>query len=465
MTAWAWQAASGSDARLTTQEKQERRQVDQAKRRPGGSRPVVYLHIGEPKTGTTFVQQAMWGTRATLAAQGVVLPGFSDRDHFRASRDLREVPRPDSDPGDSWAGDWDVLAAQALRVPGAAVISNELLGACNDRQASRAVRSLWPADVHVIVTVRDIASLLPAEWQEAVKTRGTVPWEQWLDGVITTASDANRRRRSWFWTAHDTLAILEMWSQHVPPDQVHVVTVPQHGPVDALWTRFASVLGAESGGGRLPETRVNSSLGPAEAEFLRRFNETLPDEIPGWFYTHHLRRVMTREGLRPRPAQARLALPPGAQAWAKEQSEILVTGLSDGKYHIVGDLDDLRPAPPADPYVPFSDLTAEVLEAAVAAAATLANRRYQEQNPGRPTRRKPRSLRQRIRHVGWIILNGPGTKRVLRNASHHATVRRLRVVIWRILVRPARFPLHTVPAVAPLHTVPAVAPEATAELE
>ena len=35
----------------------------------------VFLHIGEPKTGTTFLQQVMWSNRAELAAQGVVLPG------------------------------------------------------------------------------------------------------------------------------------------------------------------------------------------------------------------------------------------------------------------------------------------------------------------------------------------------------------------------------------------------------
>ena len=37
----------------------------------GGS-PRVFLHIGEPKTGTTFLQQVMWRNRSELAARGVV---------------------------------------------------------------------------------------------------------------------------------------------------------------------------------------------------------------------------------------------------------------------------------------------------------------------------------------------------------------------------------------------------------
>ena len=44
---------------------------------------------------------------------------------------------------------------------------------CTARQADRAVRSLFPAEVHVVLTVRDFATLLPAEWQEKVKCRGT----------------------------------------------------------------------------------------------------------------------------------------------------------------------------------------------------------------------------------------------------------------------------------------------------
>jgi len=165
---------------------------------PGAVRSSIYLHIGEPKTGTTFLQQAMWSNRARLASQGVVLPGYSHRDHSRASRDLREARRLAGDPADSWVGEWDVLTRQALRASGAAVISDEVLVACNPPQADRAIRSLLQDDLQVVLTVRDIASLLPAEWQETVKCRGTIRWEQWLADVVGSASAADRRRRSWF---------------------------------------------------------------------------------------------------------------------------------------------------------------------------------------------------------------------------------------------------------------------------
>ena len=422
--------------------------ADRRSRARGAVRSRVYLHIGEPKTGTTFVQQAMWGNRALLAAQGVMLPGYGHRDHSRASRDLRQAVRRAGDPADSWAGEWDVLTGQALRAGGAAaVISDEVLAACNPPQADRAVRALLPAEVHVVLTVRDIASLLPAEWQESVKCRGTVPWEQWLAGVIDSAPAADRRRRSWFWTVHDTLAILQMWSRHIPPDHVTVITVPRQGPPEALWARFASVLGIDSGGIDVPSARVNSSLGLAEAEFLRRMNEALSDGMPEWFYTRNIKRILAANVLSARPPQPRLALPPDRQAWAAEQSEILVTALRDSKYHIVGDLHDLLSLPTSGRYVAPARLSADqMLDAAVHAAAALADHQYLQSCPARLQPEQPRGIRQKARQLGWAVLNGHRTRRMLGNASHLAPVRRLRVLIWCVLMHPARHRLNPAPA-------------------
>lgn len=87
---------------------------------PGSRR--IYVHIGEPKTGTSFLQHALWSNRAQLAAQGVVLPGCSYGGHARASH-LRGVRWQPGDPADQWTGEWDVLTGQALRATDAAVIS------------------------------------------------------------------------------------------------------------------------------------------------------------------------------------------------------------------------------------------------------------------------------------------------------------------------------------------------------
>jgi hypothetical protein len=405
---------------------------------PAARRPRVYVHVGEPKTGTTFLQNVLWENRPRLAARGILLPGYTRRDHTRASRDLRQAPREAFDPAEPWLGDWDVLVGQALRAPDAAVISDEILAACNPPQADRAVRSLLAAEVHVVLTVRDFASRLTAEWQERVKCRGTDPWEEWLASVVDAAPAPDRRRRSWFWAAHDTLAILGMWSQHLPADHVHVITVPSQGQAAELWLRFAAVLGIDPSGIDLTNARTNPSLGLDEAEFLRRMNEALPETMPDWFYTRHIKRTLAHNILAARPGQTRLVLPPGREAWALEQADILVAGLGDAKYDIVGDLGDLIPRPAAGRYVAPSDQPAEkLLDAAVHAAAAMADTHYRQMFPVRQQR--PRlGPRQRISKLKWAVLNGPRTKRVLRSASHRPAVRRLRVTVWCVLIHPAR---------------------------
>src|SRR5215470_4794575 len=430
-------SSSRSDVGLTLSDSQDSYLSARDSEVPGSRR--IYVHIGEPKTGTSFLQNAMWGNRARLAAQGVVLPGYSYGGHARASQDLREVRQLAGDPADPWIGEWDVLTAQALRAPEAAVISNELLAACNPRQADRAVQSLRPAEVHIVVTVRDFATLLPAEWQETVKCRSTVPWERWVDGVIDAAPDPDRRRRLWFWTVHDTLAILRLWSQEIPADQVHVITLPPQGGTSELWLRFASVLGIGSSTIDLPRHRENPSLGLAEAEFLRRLNEALPDRVPRWFYTWNVKRILANDVLSARAPQARLALPPGQQAWAREQSEILVAGLRDSKYQIVGDLGELLPPPATERYVPPTRLPAEqLLDVALRATAALADHQYRgdiitsssDLTVGlHPARRRP------VSRLGLAILKRSRLTRMLYQASNRPTVQNLRVLVWRILAR------------------------------
>ncbi len=320
---------------------------------PQGSppRPRIFLHIGEPKTGTTFLQQVMWRNRAELAARGVVLPGHHPQDHFRASQDLRGIAKLASDPAGSWTGEWEILASQARQAGQVAVISHELFAAADEEQAGRAVRSLLPAEVHIVLTVRDIATLLPAEWQETVKHRNARGWEDWLGDVIDRESPDPGRRWWWFWRVHDTMAILDIWSRHLPPERVHVITTPPRGSDSGLlWQRFASLLGIDPGSADLTRARPNTSLGVPEIEFLRRLNQALPDEVPDWFYMWNVKEAVAHQALAARPREGRIVLPASRDTWAKGRAEELIAALGDSGYDLVGDVDELRPRPDTEPY-------------------------------------------------------------------------------------------------------------------
>jgi hypothetical protein len=405
---------------------------------PAAGRARVFLHIGEPKTGTTFLQQVMWRNRAELAAQGVVLPGHHAQDHFRASQDLRGIEKLASDPAGSWAGEWDILASQARRAHHVAVISHELFSAADAAQAERAVASLQPAEVHLVITVRDMASLLPAEWQETVKHRNALGWEDWLADVIDTESVAADRREFWFWRVHDTMAILGIWGRYLPPERMHVILTPPRGADNALlWRRFAGLLGVDPGSVDLTRARPNASLGLPEIEFLRRLNQVLPEEIPGWFYMWSVKEGVAHRALAARPRRGRLVLPASRDAWARAEGESIVAALKGSGYDVIGELGELLPADAGEPRPSPADQPADqVLDAAVAGAAALVVNQYHRDYPtANPARRPPgpRGLAGRVEAAAGA---SPWLKRAVRElSSRSAAVRRVRVLVWRALER------------------------------
>ena len=88
----------------------------------------VYLHIGPPKTGTTYIQQVLWENKQNLARQQIFLPLGRRRLQYDAVADLR---------GGLWANanlstTWDKLVKKAHRRPGSSVVSEELLAAMPD---------------------------------------------------------------------------------------------------------------------------------------------------------------------------------------------------------------------------------------------------------------------------------------------------------------------------------------------
>jgi len=401
--------------------------------------PRVILHIGEPKTGTTFLQHVIWRNRAVLAAQGVILPGHHPQDHFRASQDLTGVELAANDPDGSWNGEWEILAEESKLARRMAVISHELFAAANEHQVKRAVIALSPAEVHVVLTVRDIAALLPAEWQETVKNRNARKWEDWLGDVIDREAPARDRRQYGFWQVHDTLKILEIWSRHVPAQHIHVITAPPRGSGSGqLWRRFASLLDIDPDSLDLSVGRANESLGLAEIEFLRRLNEELPAELPDWYYMWRIKEGAAHESLARRPVTERLTLPPGRLRWAREYADQVITGLRDSGFDLVGELDELRPREPRGPAAsPSSQPAEQVLDAAVATAAALVLNEYWREFPRQAP--KPDVITRGV-FADWVALKiagSPWLKKTVRDLSgRHWVVQRLRVLAWRILERP-----------------------------
>jgi len=304
-------------------------------------RPQIYLHIGPPKTATTFIQDIIWGNRPVLASQGIHLVGAKGEGHFLAAMDLRRKPLARyEDP--RIAGSWDNLAAAAHRVKsGKALISHEYFAAANAEHIARLTADLEGADLHIVYTARDLGRQLPAVWQETLKNRSTLTFDLFLDHTLDP--DRSKRRPHHFWAAHDTLAVLERWSVASSPERVHVLTAPAPGATSPdLWSRFATAVGADTDELDMSVARSNTSLSRAEAEVLRMVNAALPEDLPWPSYQRLVKRRFNQVANQQQPRGDRIRVPHRYREMVLEESARTQKGLAEAGYHLIGDLSDLE---------------------------------------------------------------------------------------------------------------------------
>lgn len=335
-------------------------------------RPRVFLHVGSPKTGTTFLQDVLWSQRATAAEQGLLLPGDRFNDHFLATLDVRGLADDPIYPQRA-RGMWERLATEAARADGTVLISHELFAGATAEQARQAVAVLADAaEVHVVVTARDHVRQVSAEWQEHVKHRASASFAEF---VLDVRED--RARTSWFWQVQDYAGVLERWGADLPPEHRHVVTVPPSGSDPSiLWERFARLLGLDPAAFDTELERSNSSLGVEQAELLRRVNLELGDRLPlPGPYPLVVKNVLAHRILEPRRG-TRLALSADDQEYAVSESRAVADRLVAMGVDVVGDLAELvptvdgaAPAPGEDAYAVPSDAT--LLAESVATIADL----------------------------------------------------------------------------------------------
>jgi hypothetical protein len=329
---------------------------------------VVILHIGAPKTGTTYLQHVMSTNRATLRRAGLLYPGLQVA-HFWASQDLRGSGfRGFVDP--HVPGAWQRLVNETRGWPHRAIIDHESFGTATAAQIDRALRDLSFADVHLVYTARDLARQLPAVWQERVKNRSVQTYEDFLTSIRSgrDMDDPSVRR---FWNTYGILRVLRRWARHLAPDHVHVVTVPPPGSDrDELWRRFATVLGVDPGAYSTEVPRgLNASLGAAEAAVLRRFNEAIAGlDVPWPAYAAVFKQqIALTLGAR----FDRIEVPKDAYDWAVAWSENTVAELRQTGYDVVGDIEDLIPTTRPTGLDPDNVPPEQFAEAAIAGMVSL----------------------------------------------------------------------------------------------
>ncbi len=327
------------------------------------------LHIGAPKSGTTYLQSVLFASKDALRAQGVLVPGDGVADYSRAAKAMR-TPRL----GDGPAGrTWRALLAEVADWPGTALLSSEWFCLTPSGLVARTVEQLAPARVEVVYTARAPVEQVPAAWQETLKLAASLDLEEF---VASLEVDGER----WSWWSLDAARVLGRWVPAVPAGDVTVVTVPRtRADPDLLLARFARAVGFDPAvcDTRLPS--ANESMAVEVAVLARRLAPEIARGIDftdaPWTDRHRwLRRLLGHEVLVPRPGHP-IALPPGVEQRLLERAVAVRAALERGGYRVEGDLDDLlgptrRPGARTPAEVPDAD----VLDVAVAVIVDLLDR-------------------------------------------------------------------------------------------
>lgn len=369
--------------------------------------PRVYVHLGVPKTGTTYLQEILWNNRDALARAGVLYPGDLPDAHFRAAMDLqdRQFQHDWVDP--DVPGAWNELVQRARRWwHGPVIFSHELFCAAEPEHIDRALTDLDFAEVHLVCTARDAARQVPAVWQESIKNRHTVSYAEFSAGVRGDTesphwlSELYRERQ-------DVPAMLRKWARHVPAERVHVVTVPPRGqPSTLLWERFAGLVGIDPDSYDTTVRQSNASLGVAETELVRRLNHALNGQVDWPVHDSVVKNQLASDIFGSRKPRAPIAIPEEERSWVEKEAERQVAGLTEAGYDVVGDLRELLPtAPDSHPGVhPDHRDDREVLDVALEAIAALVRRIGELEAVSRPpdpvtVDRAPVGVRQTVRHL------------------------------------------------------------------
>jgi hypothetical protein len=306
----------------------------------------VLLHVGVHKTGTTALQAALADARPVLAEHAVRYPGEGRDQHAAVLAGAGKAYgwRDDSAgaPPRRW---WKNLVSQT-HFDGRSIISSEFLDDIPAEVARRVVDDLGgPKRVQVAVTLRSIGSILPSAWQQQVKKGTSLSYRQWLRMVL--AEEPGKRAQK-FWYRHDQVAQVARWADIVGPARTHVVIIGA-GDRTAIYRAFEALLGLPDGvlserGGLLN----NRSMTRAEAEFVRRLNKEITDELKWEQFNSLIRRGLVLsmvEQRDPAPDEPRLETP----GWASRRAGELGRGFADGiaalGVDVIGDPEALAVAP------------------------------------------------------------------------------------------------------------------------
>ena len=304
-------------------------------RLPAGTR---LLHIGPHKTGTTSIQGALFAAKDQLPAYGVEFPAHT-RHPMEAA--LAACARPammgDTVPTDRhWTKLLEQVGATGKRT---SVVSSEFFAdAEDDATIARIVEQLGGDRVHILVTLRPLAKIMPSQWQQYVQNGLRLGYEDWLKHMLKKTP--YEKPTPSFWRRHRHDRLVERWARVVGPERITVVVVDDRDR-DGLMRTFEALLGLPDNLLQPVPDAANRSLTLAETEMLRNLNKEfrgngLPDEL----YSKLIRNgavMHMKNACSPTPQDVKISTPRWAVEAAAGTAAEMIDRIAQMGVRVLGD--------------------------------------------------------------------------------------------------------------------------------
>lgn len=330
---------------------------------PEGTRLV---HIGPPKTGTTYLQGAFHSCRPAVSAQGVHYAG-PGRQPTAAVQAVLGTASPNTGEIPSLRL-WRRLVGEVRRAnEPRVVISSEFLADAKPEAIRTVIDDLGGHRVHIVVTLRPLARILPSQWQQFVQSGARKSFDGWLDAIFNDPSKVTPT----FWRRHRHDALIARWAEAAGPANVTVVALDDRDHTMVIRV-FEQLLGLREGTLLADDDLTNRSMTMAEVEVVRAFNQRFFAEGLGRPLHTQVMRFGAASYLKarsPDPDEPRVEAPQWALDRAGEIAREMVDAIVASGVRIIGDPECLAAAQTSG--LPQGPRPEVMISAQTAAAASM----------------------------------------------------------------------------------------------
>jgi len=297
----------------------------------------VIVHVGQMKSGTTYVQEILSKNRVGLLQQNIVYPGgwlnqqpavygicgssvpwVKDKKPYQAKADkLRDEIRDAKDKGH------DVL------------LSAEALSSCDEEGIESFLDFIGGAD-RVIFSVRSLHKTLPSAWQQILKTGSYISIMEFFQQMDNTWNEKSGR-----WQTYAYGECIKRWSKFLP---INTYVLPNKiiTPKDP-WNLFCSAAGlSDISDAIYPAKEENTSFSKESSDIIRVLSKNAYErgldsfKVAVWYFDKFITGSKFKGGKIKPP----IDFLEKVSFWSRDQTDLL-NSLSDFVFGDVGFLTEL----------------------------------------------------------------------------------------------------------------------------